>query len=127
MKGALIKIGTIKMKITTNRLMIIIASLLLTTNVFAKGDAEKGKTTFTASECMKCHQSDELFTRTDRKVTSLSALNTQVRQCDAQLSTNLFDDEIEDVVAYLNNAYYQLSEKTQQQNNTKKLNNIAGK
>ncbi|HIO93523.1 MAG TPA: hypothetical protein EYG68_11885 [Leucothrix mucor] len=90
----------------TKKVIVAISGLLIAGSTFAAGDAEKGKATFAESQCMQCHQSDELFTREDRKVATLTALDSQVRKCDAQLSTNLFDDEIEDVVAYLNEAYY---------------------
>ena len=95
--------------------IVAVSSLLVAGSVFAEGDVvgdpAKGKTTFEASQCMQCHQTDELFTRKDRKVTTLKGLDAQVRKCDAQLSTNLFDDEIKDVTAYLNEAYYKFAVK----------------
>ncbi|HFC92125.1 MAG TPA: hypothetical protein ENJ51_04860 [Leucothrix mucor] len=85
--------------------------MLLASTAYADGNATKGKKIYAASDCVRCHQSNEMFTRKDRKVKTLIALNSQVRKCDSQLSTNLFDDEIEDVVAYLNKAYYKFSTK----------------
>ncbi len=93
----------------TKKLIVAISGLLIAGSAFAEGDVTKGKKTFEASQCMQCHQTDELFTRKDRKVSSLTALDAQVRRCDAQLSTNLFDDEIKDVTAYLNEAYYKFA------------------
>ena len=55
--------------------------------------------------CVRCHDS-QVYTRTDRRVTSLKALETQVRRCDSMLGTTWFDDEIADVVQYLNGTYY---------------------
>jgi mono/diheme cytochrome c family protein len=91
------------MKIT---MAVCVCSVFLGSSVYAEGNANKGKKIYEASECVRCHQTNEKFTRENRKVKTLAALNAQVRKCDAQLSTNLFDDEIEDVVAYLNQAHY---------------------
>ena len=100
------------------KITMAICAVFLAGSVYAEGDAGKGKKIYEASECVRCHQTNDMFTREDRKVKTLVALNTQVRKCDAQLSTNLFDDEIEDVVAYLNQAHYSFSV-----NNTKTLDN----
>ena len=104
--------------------IIAVSSLLLAGAVLAEGDGvgdpAKGKITFEASQCMQCHQTDELFTRKDRKVKTLAGLDAQVRKCDAQLSTNLFDDEIEDVTAYLNEAYYKFVVKKESSDKPKK-------
>ncbi|PIE00886.1 MAG: hypothetical protein CSA79_01910 [Thiothrix nivea] len=64
-----------------------------------------GQRLFKASRCLDCHGVD-VFTREDRKVKDLNGLENKVRQCDAGLSTNWFDDQILDVVAYLNATYY---------------------
>lgn len=95
-----------------NKLIIAMGGLLIAGSVFAEGNADNGKTIFADSECMKCHQSDDKFTRSDRKVQSYPELDAQVRKCDSQLSTNLFDDEIKDVTAYLNAEYYHFTEET---------------
>lgn len=93
--------------------------MLLASSAYADGNATKGKKIYAASECVRCHQSNEMFTRKDRKVKTLPALNSQVRKCDSQLSTNLFHDEIEDVVAYLNQAHYKFSTKKNNKDKTK--------
>lgn len=79
--------------------------LLMQTTLAHAGDPANGQKLFAASQCMNCHGA-EVFTRADRKVNSLAALENQVRKCDANLNTNWYDDEIMDVVAYLNQAYY---------------------
>ena len=85
--------------------MILLPTLLLTGNVLAEGDASKGKILLDKSQCQKCHSS-EIFSRDDRKVKDLESLEKQVRLCDSQLSVNWFDDEISDVVSYLNETFY---------------------
>ena len=69
-----------------------------------------GEKLFNESRCLQCHGVD-VFTREDRKVKNLASLESKVRQCDASLSTNWFDDQILDVVAYLNQSYYKFKEK----------------
>lgn len=55
--------------------------------------------------CTRCHGS-EVYTRADRKVTSLDALGAQVRMCDSQLQTQLFPEDMEKLTQYLNQTYY---------------------
>lgn len=85
--------------------LITLAGLLISGTSMAAGNNANGKKLFTASKCNQCHGT-EVFTRADRKVTDLSALEAQVRRCDSNLNTNWFDDEIIDVTAHLNKQYY---------------------
>lgn len=86
--------------------LILLTSLLfMQMNLAHAGDAQNGQKLFAASQCMNCHGT-EVFTRADRKVKNLKELESQVRRCDANMTTNWYDDEIMDVVAYLNQAYY---------------------
>ena len=95
------------MKFTKKLLLTLItlAGLLISGSSMAAGNAANGKKLFTGSKCNQCHGT-EVFTRADRKVTSLAKLETQVRRCDSNLNTNWFDDEIIDVTAHLNKQYY---------------------
>jgi hypothetical protein len=58
-----------------------------------------------AANCTKCHD-QRVYTRPDRRVTTLDGLNSQVRRCELSLGLKWFDDDIDDVVAYLNQTYY---------------------
>jgi hypothetical protein len=60
---------------------------------------------FVHEKCSSCHDSS-IYTRKNRRVDSLSRLNSQVRMCDAQLGTNLFDEDVTAIVNYLNDNYY---------------------
>ena len=60
---------------------------------------------FVHEKCSSCHDSS-IYTRKDRRVDSLSRLNSQVRMCDTQLGTSLFDEDITAIVKYLNDSYY---------------------
>jgi cytochrome c553 len=55
--------------------------------------------------CMSCH-GNAVYTREDRKITSLAGLEKQVRRCELSLGLKWFDEEVADVVAYLNDAFY---------------------
>lgn len=62
--------------------------------------------------CVKCHVSmvggdgTGIYTREDRRIDSLEALNNQVRRCKTSLGVSWPDDQIDDVVAYLNHNFY---------------------
>lgn len=77
----------------------------LSTTATAESNITKGENLFNKANCQSCH-SPEVFTQADRKVKNIAELESKVRFCDSQLSANWFDDEITDVVAYLNNAFY---------------------
>jgi cytochrome c553 len=55
--------------------------------------------------CVRCHGT-EVYTREDRKITSLEGLERQVRRCELALGLKWFDDEITEVTNYLNEHYY---------------------
>ncbi len=55
--------------------------------------------------CTRCHDS-AIYTRADRKVQNLPNLGTQVRFCKDNLGVTWFDDEVDDVIGFLNQNYY---------------------
>lgn len=55
--------------------------------------------------CTRCHDS-AIYTRADRKVQNLPSLGTQVRFCKDNLGVTWFDDEVDDVIGFLNQNYY---------------------
>ena len=57
------------------------------------------------SNCTGCHDAS-VYTRDDRRVKNLAQLGTQVRFCKDTLGLTWFDDEVNDVVKYLNQTYY---------------------
>jgi cytochrome c553 len=67
-------------------------------------DAAHGKA-LQQENCMSCHN-DDMYTRENRKVTSLAGLDKQVRRCELSLGLQWFDDDVDDVVAYLNENFY---------------------
>ena len=57
------------------------------------------------THCFKCHGT-EVYTRPDRRVTSLPKLHSQVRRCELSLGLKWFDQDIENVADYLNKEFY---------------------
>ncbi|MES9969814.1 MAG: cytochrome c [Candidatus Thiodiazotropha sp.] len=77
--------------------------MLLSTHSLA-GDPEKGKE-LTEQNCVRCH-GNEVYTRENRRVTSLPGLHKQVRFCEQNLGLTWFDDQIENTATYLNLEFY---------------------
>ena len=57
------------------------------------------------THCTGCHD-DSVYTRDNRRVKSLERLGEQVRFCKDSLELTWFDEEVDDVIAYLNQTYY---------------------
>ncbi|MCK5497591.1 MAG: hypothetical protein KAI77_00230 [Gammaproteobacteria bacterium] len=55
--------------------------------------------------CLRCHQA-EIYERPDRTVKTLKHLRSQVLFCAVSNDIGWFDEEIDDVTAYLNAFYY---------------------
>ncbi len=88
---------------TLNTLLLIAACIPSLGNAF---DLKAGQSLHDA-HCMKCHGS-EVYTRTDRRITTMDGLRQQVQRCDTNLGLTWFDEEIENVSQYLNATYYKL-------------------
>jgi len=79
------------------------------------GDAAHGKQLYDA-KCTSCHISQfggdgsGIFTRKDRRIKTIEGLTGQVNNCNAMAHAALSDDDINDVVKYLNDAFYKFEE-----------------
>jgi len=60
---------------------------------------------FLAAKCTGCH-SDEVYSRPDHRMQNRRQLEAQVRRCDANVGTRLFDDDLQALVDYLDRTYY---------------------
>jgi cytochrome c553 len=60
---------------------------------------------FLAEKCSSCHGT-KVYSRPNPRVKSLDKLAAQVRRCDANVGTGLFDEDIDAVVKYLNVNFY---------------------
>lgn len=55
--------------------------------------------------CVSCHQAD-IYKRDNRKVKSFPSLATAVENCNTQLGTGWFPEDVDAVVDYLNKQHY---------------------
>lgn len=76
--------------------------LLAASPVLQAADAGKA---LVDRNCTSCH-GDAVYTRENRRVTTLEGLKKQVRRCELSLGLKWFDDDINAVTTYLNKNYY---------------------
>ncbi len=96
---------------TTALLLIPVALAALLSGAAAQaatallpGNAANGKTLHAAS-CAGCHDAT-VYTRKNRKITTVEGLIGQVNGCNKQLGKNFTRDQVNDIVLHLNEAYY---------------------
>ncbi|MCU7949955.1 MAG: cytochrome c [gamma proteobacterium symbiont of Bathyaustriella thionipta] len=93
-------------------LLLIIFFTFLSQTALAANPAH-GKDLHDAN-CQSCHASlmggdpDRIYTRSDRRVTTINGLRNQVTRCKTTVGVSWPDDQVEDVVEYLNTKFYQL-------------------
>lgn len=68
------------------------------------GDAAKGKALHD-KQCVACHD-NRVYTRANRRVTSVEALIGQVNGCVRQVGLKLDRDQINDLVKHLDESFY---------------------
>lgn len=68
------------------------------------GDAGRGQTLHDR-QCTACHDS-RVYTRANRAVKSVEGLMGRVKLCNQQLGTKLQRDQLNDLVKYLDEAFY---------------------
>ncbi len=75
-------------------------------------DLAEGKRLLAEHGCNACHEKQvpggpgAIYTRKDRKVTSLPKLQAQVAQCNSSMGLGLFPEDEQAIVAYLDATYY---------------------
>ena len=85
-------------------ILIGISLLVLPLTAIHAEDISLGKELH-QENCLECHK-PELYERTDRTVKTLKHLRSQVLFCAVNNDVEWFDEEIDDVTAYLNAFYY---------------------
>ena len=93
---------------------VALASLVVSLPVLAllAGEAEDGGPLHDQF-CLGCHVSmfggdgSTIYLRSERRVNSIEGLMGQVAFCNEQINVGLNEYEIDDIVAYLNESYYQ--------------------
>ena len=83
----------------------LLLSCLLVSAPGQAADIDNGKKLH-EERCTRCHGS-EVYTRSNRRVKSFDKLASQVRFCKNQTGVMWFDDEVNDVIHYLNDSFYQ--------------------
>jgi mono/diheme cytochrome c family protein len=84
---------------------------LLSASAYA--NEQRGKDLHDAN-CMSCHTSlmggdpNKIYSRADRRVNSLSGLKNQVTRCKTTVGVDWPEDQINDVVEYLNHNFYHI-------------------
>ncbi|KAA3623698.1 MAG: cytochrome c [Proteobacteria bacterium] len=79
------------------------------------GDADSGASVH-AEKCMSCHISNfggdgaGVYTRNNRIVNTIEGLMGQVDRCNAMTQADLSPDQVDDLVAYLNEQFYKFGE-----------------
>lgn len=82
-------------------LMILYSGLLLIQTAQAAPDSANGQKLFVNSPC-----DTAALTTPTPKIKDIASLEKEVRQCDISRNINWYDDEIKDVVVYLNQTYH---------------------
>lgn len=97
----------------TFRLSIVLASILLSQLSYA-ADVQRGRQLHNEN-CVSCHKNmlggdgSGIYTREDRRIGSYEALRHQVKRCKNSMGASWPDDQIEDVITYLNETFYKFS------------------
>ena len=91
--------------------LFLAAALGTAAGVAAAADVAKGEALH-KDHCISCHDAltggkpNSLYTRKDRRVTTLKGLKKQVKRCELSLGLRWFDDDVANVAEYLNKTYY---------------------
>jgi hypothetical protein len=89
------------------RIILGASLMLLMPSAYAAslpGDSANGKRLYDVN-CVECHDSS-VFTRKDRLVRSLDALNKQVANCTHMAKKEFSASEAQDLLKYLNDQFY---------------------
>ena len=89
---------------TRSGLYLVLPAMLLSAQPLQAADIEHGKT-LKQKHCMSCHD-DGVYTRSDRRVTTLQGLHKQVKRCELTLELKWFDDDVNAVAGHLNEMFY---------------------
>jgi mono/diheme cytochrome c family protein len=83
---------------------LILIGVMVAASPAAVADAARGKTLHD-EQCTKCHGTD-VYTRSDHFIKNREALAKQVQRCQLSAGAQWFDEDVNDVVEYLNATFY---------------------
>ena len=89
--------------------LLLTVSLLIVSMLATAVEIDAGKTMY-EKDCVSCHDSS-VFTREDKKVNDIEGLNHQVNACANGTGASWKQDDVENVVAYLNQEFYKFANK----------------
>ncbi|MBK1695497.1 green heme protein [Chromatium weissei] len=75
--------------------------IIFSTSAVAEDHAEN----LYQTHCLQCH-SDEVYTRSTRRINAFDMLERQVKRCELSLGLQWFDKDIRAVALYLNVHFY---------------------
>ena len=96
------------------QLFLLFLFTITTSNCFA-ADIKSGKSLHDAN-CINCHaqlvggDGTGIYTRENRKIDTFAQLDKQVRRCRDSLGMSWPEEQIMDVVMYLNKTFYHFKE-----------------
>jgi hypothetical protein len=88
----------------TSLLLLITAGLAATSSSLLAIDINHGKS-LQQNNCMSCHD-DGIYTREERRVSTLDSLQQQVQRCETTLDLQWFPEDVDAVTGYLNATFY---------------------
>ncbi len=88
----------------STHLILISATLMLCSGMTQAADAKRGEALYQAN-CTGCHDTS-VHTRPNSIIPALNALEKRVRFCETNARLKWSDAQIEDVITYLNEAFY---------------------
>lgn len=83
---------------------------ILIASTFVQGEDINNGKLLHEKNCMRCHTS-EIYIRNNRKIKTFAQLKERVRKCELANELAWFDEDINDVAAYLNATYYLFSDR----------------
>ena len=90
-------------------MILVFTSLLSGMTSLCAADIDRGEALHN-EHCTRCHKPD-IYTRSDRLINNLDALKERVKQCELANDLLWFEEDVEDVAAYLNSGFYQFGVK----------------
>ena len=97
------------------RYVTVCVLLALPAVAAAAPDPAEGKKLVAEKNCETCHHNrtmgdaTAIYLRKDRKVKNFEQLKARVALCNSELNLQLFPDEEEHIVAFLDQAYYRFN------------------
>jgi mono/diheme cytochrome c family protein len=83
---------------------LILLGVMVAASPAVVADAARGKTLHD-EHCMKCHDTG-VYSRDNRFIKNSEALAKQVQRCQLSAGAQWFDEDVNDVVEYLNTTFY---------------------